>query len=470
MISNDLGHISMEISPERVQKVLVGFISEISVPSMTSFDSNRVKLAHSSVLEFLMDKNANDQPFTVLDQHTEAAMLCLSRISYSVHRRTEQCSNNVWALDDNRRRSHANFLYYSWQYWPRHCRRAFDENGECPLVQATKDFLLRDWGEISDQFLLPGSPLSQNMWHFAPLVQPGFVICGSNLIELLEFPEIQALINFQDVNGRYDTVIDHALEFAHPSTISRIVQLFPQQVKVNERGNTLINAIQRGNLDLLERLLANGADVHTYLEQPGIYTDGQSIMYQIVSRSGFFWRYDIKHREEVQKVVQVLLKYGANLYETNHIGQSVMHLAANDSESRLLRLFVKHAIHLEGNGLLGSVQRLLRLRDDYGRTPRDYTTESDAVYLEEVLEEFEKANNMIMFDLDYFKTVDLTIDGIKEDDVMEYLRNVLYAFQIPPRQREEVSAATVKYRKWLTDMRRMYEEQYKATERRVGKI
>jgi hypothetical protein len=214
--ASEHGKNRTKLALDDVRRLLVGFISERQ-PGVPESDQRHgsetliVHLAHSSVLEYLMDDKAN----STLAQHSEAAFLCFSRISYV----RESDAGLLPYSEENDSfeisRALSPFLIYSCTRWPDHCRRAFDEDGQCPLVETTRDFILshkfRIWNDLIRYHNSSFPYRLKRVWDKGPLAKPGFVIASFDLTELLDFSEIQALINLQDINDGNRTTLSAIL-------------------------------------------------------------------------------------------------------------------------------------------------------------------------------------------------------------------------------------------------------------------
>lgn len=110
---------STPISADEVRQILVGFVHEeqhdgpgLYCVSNHFSKTPAVRIAHSSVLEYLMRNRADE--FSVSQQNTEAALLCFSLIESLL---PESKRGTTYA-------EMSYFLAYSCLRWPVHCRRA----------------------------------------------------------------------------------------------------------------------------------------------------------------------------------------------------------------------------------------------------------------------------------------------------------------------------------------------------------
>lgn len=143
----------------------------------------------------------------------------------------------------------------------------------------------------------------------------------------------------------------------------------------------------------MEKLMENGADIH-----PRSSNGGLALYTAIYTFTTGAFRGTLGESEALLQTIRLLLEKGANIYEFDNSGLSMMHLLATGSRPELLNLFIEQAIQLEKHGLHGSVQRLLRFRDDYGLTPVDCATKTVAGYLEDQLRKAEICDGKVMYD------------------------------------------------------------------------
>lgn len=98
-----------------------------------------------------------------------------------------------------------------------------------------------------------------------------------------------------------------------------------------------------------------------------------------------------------------------------------MHFAARSHEPKLSRLFVEHADRLEEIGLIGSVQRLLKAKNNKKETPIDCATIMHKEYLQNALDAAVSRNGgKVMYDFD---SIFQKLDPDEEDIIKTYLKN-----------------------------------------------
>ena len=515
----------VELTPDDVRRILVGFISETAVyedqRSVLNLDVPVVQLAHSSVLEYLTD-DINDLGFSTLAQHSEAALLCFSRIS-TLEKRPElspEAGSSSPGMASMKEVS--KFLEYSCIVWPIHCRRAFDEDPKCSLLVRTKDFMLSDgfmeWNEtIRSSELNKKYPFVVPHYSALPVTsstdrsfgknakrresmscndlsaRPSFVITRYAMTELLEFPEIRVLIDLQHTNSYGMSLLVYALAFGKSSTVDRLIELYPDQVRPSEGQNALQVAALRGFDDVVEKLLNSGDDVnvenprsalssaiHGYLFTFQDYTfdlQGSLVVIQsILQGSSFVCDMHSKEREGQawMNTIQILLSRGANIFEFGSLdGRSIMHIAVESKDPTLPSLFVERAVQLEESGLVGSIQRLLRGRDLWGETLLGFALNLHTEYLQDVLDAAVIRNNgKIMYDFDNPNITQISEGWVQKELLWQYLKRSS-PFSVSLRlnsddefsEQENLDATSYKeaaeeYRAWLTQRWQELDSEY----------
>ena len=88
---------------------------------------------------------------------------------------------------------------------------------------------------------------------------------------------------------------------------------------------------------------------------------------------------------------------------------------------KIFEQLIEQARKWEDNGVEGSVQRLLRLKDNLGRTAEDFATGSNKEYLKHQLEEAEERESKILYDFGLPTIKEVQTEGIS----LNYIRNTL---------------------------------------------
>lgn len=299
----------MILTPDDVRRILVGFISEAKPKGLIQrlwpvSKVSIVQLAHSSVFEYLTD---DKKGFSTSAQHSEAAMLCFSRISVSEKQpelppKAGPASSYSDTASPEKK---SYFLKYSYIVWPIHCRRAFDGDPRCSLLEQAKNFILTDgymrWNKAIRSRHLDRERLNHAQethltcldygWSYWPnyselgymscddhLARPGFVVAGYSLKELLEFHEFRVLIDPQHTNCQGMTLLLYALIYANRLTVDRLIELNPNEVRPSLVWNTLEVAIRRGFANVVAKLLDNGEDAKAQTRR------GYSALFSVVRR------------------------------------------------------------------------------------------------------------------------------------------------------------------------------------------
>ena len=214
-----------QLKADDVRRILVGFISEDKLSQsllyQTLFPASKyfVRLAHSSVIEYLADAKLSAEDFSRLALHSEAARLCFYSLKQGRQGEapdrpeTVGTSSTEWPFGND-------FFGYSCIYWPLHCRVAFAEDGTCALVQDASKFILSEgyltWNGVILEHCAHRWPLMLPEWKSnlctdGPSARPGFVIAYFGLLELLEIPEIRSIVDLQDVNSQGTSLFNFAL-------------------------------------------------------------------------------------------------------------------------------------------------------------------------------------------------------------------------------------------------------------------
>ena len=399
----------IKLTLDDVRRILAGFVSErrwMRNSKGVNIYESTVHLAHSSVLEYLTNNKDDPEQFFTLAQQSEAASPCFSRISYQLQfseglfPSTESSSDQISTMEV------LDFLAYSCCRWPKHCRRAFDEDNKCTLVELARDFIFSDaypiWNSVvrygvvhydtDTHHLAPLHALQRlldDVWHDSPSPKPGFVLTAFDLKELLDFSEIQALISLQDVKGAGTNLLSHSLLYATPSMVARLVELYPEQVKLSEGQEELLLAIKRTLAKVVKRLLKKGEVTHIV---NGFGTPVLRDDYQFIEMR-------FNEYEQSLQIIRILLERGANFYQI-YGDQTAWHLAAIYKTPGLLNLFIENARQLDEREQNGNVQRSLRMRDRFGRTPVDHATGANVQYLDDQLEEAVKRDGRVMYNVD----------------------------------------------------------------------
>jgi hypothetical protein len=127
-------------------------------------------------------------------QHSEAALLCLSNISFSSK------SAELVEMTSSRRSISisdlGNPLVYSAERWPAHSSKALDGriNGDGSVLETTKRFILGTAFKFWSELVMRTGISEMTDWRLELVkdgqAKPSFVICLFSLVELLEFTEI----------------------------------------------------------------------------------------------------------------------------------------------------------------------------------------------------------------------------------------------------------------------------------------
>ena len=408
--ASELADDKKEVSAEIVRRILVGFINETNAQNEVSRQSRVVaglpfvQLAHASVLEFLMDTKSNIGGFSLASQNSEAASFAFARI------RALQLAESKLPprLIKSPPAEPSFFILYSVGRWPNHCRNALDaSDGNDALLEKLVDFILRDGFEIWIDWIDPWArqdinppDLPYQLLGFSyqilgsiPLsictdTEPaslGFLVANFNFTELLNLPEIIARIHLQHRNRNGDSLLHFMLKNSSSSTVSRLVDLKHGEV-ANVPRDTLVLAARRGRIDVVEILLMKGVNIDAQDQDGDTALCAAVFSYLEVTRYGTDEHIPLKEPKALAQIIRALVAIGADIFICGQTGTSVMHLAAESGHVPLVRIILHRAIQLEAKGLRGSVQRLIRARDEFDRAPVDHTLPGVAELFVETLE------------------------------------------------------------------------------------
>ena len=439
----------VQLTADDVRRILVGFITEdeLSEPAMyyrpNPANTLFVRLAHSSVVEYLADDELNDEDFSSLALHSEAAGLCFASLSQGQHGDAQTFSDPKLP-DPIIMPLGTEFFGYSCKYWPFHCRSAFAENGTCDLVRNTSRFILSQaystWNRViceSYVKLWPCRFMHSTRTNHTD-ARPGFAIAFFGLTALLELPEMRSIVDLQEVNGTGTRLLTSFLEESTDiSVIERLVDLYPEQIKWNRGDGTLWRAAVHGVVELVRRLLDSGGDVSE------CDWDGLTALHHAVQRLRTSSRQSTAPLNRYALIIELLLRKGANIYDADKMGRTPMHFAKSRNEQELL---IRHAKRLEKRGLIGGVQALLRMRDYNGATPSQFISPDiyahDTQYLREQLKEATDHDGKVMYDF--------------TDP------NNIVALQAGVFNMQADKKAVARYKEWHQKRRQELEDAYKA--------
>ena len=476
-------HAKHRLTTDSVRRILTGFIREIKLP-----DSPRgkfrirapnipfVQFAHASVFEYLTSLKSEVKDFTLSKQHSEAALVSISRIkALIVQLGSPPTINNFEPFKPS------GFLKYSCRRWAKHCRLALDQkcDDKLPLLKIREflrsneykvwnDFLISDMYEAWSSLVDPQEPTAglflgtghqpHDICNRGSSPKPGFLIASYNLVELLEFPDLLVQIHLQDINANGCTLLHHLLRYCDRHTVSRFVELRPDEVMPSDGVDTLEPAARKGYVSIVRTLLQNGEDVHGSSPTSPQYSATLSSCQSHLSG-------DTEAVEALQRTIQLLLKHGANLYEVSSFGLPSIHTVVKSNNTKLLELLINHTIRLENDGVHGSTQRLLRMKNRTGQTPEDYATPTVTKYLKDQLIEAVERDGNIMYEFGDADIPGIRLGHIDETELKVFLSNPR-AEQFAPKyfRLHEIASD---YRRWCEKRYNDLDREYKAKEHEV---
>ena len=408
--------------------------------------------------------------FSTLAQHSEAASLCFSRITALKTQFTVPPSFSY----DSPKWIAPSFFLYSCYEWPRHCRLAFDEDSSCSLVTEAKDFILSGsylkWNDCIRFFdSLSGDVFDPTAtWQFKALwcdhssINPGFVIASFGLMTMLDFPEIQSLIDLQGTNGQQSTLLLYSLEYGSSPTVDRLIGLFRDQIKLNQKQHILGLAAKSGFAGVVEQLLDHGESI----DAENIL--GETPLKGVVSNLCILLTLGLDDKAQtLLNVLHILLQRGANIFKLSERGWSALHIAAHFDCLELATVLVGSAKQLEDRGLTGSVQRLLRMIDKSGQSSKDLNKGALARYLRKELKDAVTYNgNTIMYDFGNSHVPEISEGYVNELILMRILHDWFNSrFTIGD---EHVAKAFEQYQSWHRSRYRELDEEYELKKRQIS--
>ncbi len=135
-----------------------------------------------------------------------------------------------------------------------------------------------------------------------------------------------------DVNATLRSSGETALRLAIRGVHVEVVKALLDSKNVNinvmtddcGRSDLYVAAVDVGDTDIVRALLERGANMDL---KDGV--TGVTVFYRVVERGNF-------------EMVQVFLKANANVRETNYLGNTMLHVAADNNDTRLIKVFVRN--------------------------------------------------------------------------------------------------------------------------------
>lgn len=261
-----------QLKADDVRRILVGFITEDilgrSPSNQTLFPASKyfVRLAHSSVIEYLANARLSAEDFSQLTLHSEVARLCFSFLNQghqdeAIDRpETVGTSSYENALDDD-------FFGYSCNYWPLHCRVAFQEDDTCALLQDASKSIFSEgywtWNRKIREHCGLRWPFSFLNWEGSPYnnglyVRPGFLIAYFGLSELLQIPEIRSIVDFQDVNSQGSRLVHLTIYLNGDHSMNNcFVEIYRDRVTWIDKKNFFWGFVTEDRMKIIKRILVS---------------------------------------------------------------------------------------------------------------------------------------------------------------------------------------------------------------------
>lgn len=477
------------LTANNVDRLLAGFVREVSTDTIYQkfrhvHGNVGLQLAHTSVLEYLMDNQTIKAGFTAPAQHSEATRLCLAAISQcsQLDRDTIKKLEQSFGSDIDRQ-SMSDILYYACLEWPQHCKAAFATGSKSSLTVRVRDFILSDshamWNHAvrgllnpdRDPRYYPDAHIVNYVWQKPPLAKPGFVIAACDMMELLDDPEMQLKIHLSDLNGAYDTLFFVSVACSKRETLKQPLEVYPEEVPWDGVFRTLLTAVQRCQPEAVERLIESCRgrrrnDPHygqciTLALREALRSVNSKYSRFVPNENG------CTDYAPVLDIIRQLLVHGANLFAADDEGRGMMHFTNLVFAQQLL---IDHAKRLEVKGLRGSVQRLLRQRDTSGQTPLDVFMPNTAPHLDNALiQALQRDFDQPIYEFENIDIPALRDGTIKRVDLMDYLL-VRNGSTDPDYDNIVLYEALRDYREWLARRSLELKTQYLSEQRKIASV
>ena len=181
-------------------------------------------------------------------------------------------------------------------------------------------------GSLDDTSMESGAKNKQH--GFEPKERDAIDIIRKRLLRDIEMGNIDNIRIFLKDYGNDINFISNGLNpFTHAASINNfeLLKLFLNETKINiditdELGNTaLINASDKGNLEIVNFLINNGADINYQNKQ------GLTPAMKATERNNFY-------------IVKFLLDKNADLTKSDYSGRTLKEIAENSRDKRILKL------------------------------------------------------------------------------------------------------------------------------------
>lgn len=477
------------LTANNVDRLLAGFVREGSTDTIYQkfrhiHGNVGLQLAHTSVLEYLMDNQPIKAGFTAPAQHSEATRLCLAVISHC----SQLDRDTIKTLEQNPgcdidRQSMSDIFYYACLEWPQHCKMALATGNNSNLTERVRHFLLSDshamWNHAVEGLLnsdrdpryYPGAHIVNYVWQEPPRAKPGFVIAVCDMMELLDDPEMQLRTHLSDLNGAYDTLFSVSVACSKRETLKRLLEVYSEEVPRDDVLKDILNAVQRRQPEAVERLLescrgrrrndARYGQCITLALREALCSVNSEHSRALPNENG------CTDYAPVLDIIRHLLVHGANLFAADDEGRGMMHFTNLVSAQQLL---IDHAKRLEVEGLRGSVQRILRQRDTSGQTPLDIFMPNMAPHLHDALNQaLQRDFDQPMYDFESIDIPALRNGTIRRIDLMNYLL-VRNGSTDPDYDNIVMDTALRDYREWLARRSLELKKQYLSEQRKIATV
>ena len=390
----------LAVTGEEVRALLAGFVSE--EPRSTEYElqfayshtKDVLELAHASVLEYLTAPAMIKEGFADAYQHSQVLNTCFACME-NAQQSAPYLQKTTIKMYREYRDLVTDLLYYCCREWPRHCSLALTNTKENRSLERTSDFVGGQsyalWNRIlgglatrrelqTDLWKAKAKPIDQ-VWHDSSKHTPGFVIVANDLTALLDVPNVRDMVNFSDINGRGQSLFNVAIRFSTRATFDCLLQSYPKMAPWDGHNDALHAVISRKWPDAMERLLLEvNREQITNLQRTSITQALRNVLRKISSRVVEKDPKRLSDVEPLSRIGEQLLTHGADIWSSDDRLRGMLHWATV-TEAQII--IFDHAPDLKHGGARGSVQRLLGMKDEYGRIPLDVCEAESRPYLEE---------------------------------------------------------------------------------------
>ena len=345
---------------DQEQALLTSCSSLISI--IGTDDSRVVQFSHFSVKEFLIAErlatssglgDVSRYYIALKPAHMILAQACLSVLLLPDDRVEQQEQNDVG--------KNSPLAEYAARHWVTHAQF---ENVSSFLRKAMEFFFDRDkpyfaaWIELYNVDTFPDLETAPLYWfsvsrktHATPLYYAA--LCGFQ--DLVKHLVVRYPQHVNTTGGVYMTPLVAALKGRHFQTVNLLSHSGAHvDVRDEYEGTSLFSAAAEGDLEMVQVLLDNKADVNAQKDDnwTPIHAVSEGSMFLRESASS----HNIPQLQLLPAVARLLLERGAEVNARTNRGSTPLHIAANYGRVEVVRMLLEHGANVGAE-------------DDEGRTP-----------------------------------------------------------------------------------------------------